>query len=375
MKIVVAPDSYKGSLAVVEVASVMRDAILAVDERIEVVVKPMADGGEGTLDSLIDATGSEKVAALCSGATGRQQTSHFGITPEQTALIEMANIAGLEQVAAAERHPGQTTTIGVGEVMLAAYERGCRSFIVGLGGSATNDGGLGLLQALGMRAFDAQGRELQGFGRDLLKVARVCFEHFLPFADEVQIRIASDVDNPLCGSCGATYVYGPQKGLKQQELAAYDAAMGRFADLVEAEVQVRYQDVAGAGAAGGLGFALLVLGAQLVSGAELVAGLIGLDEALESATAVFTGEGQSDAQTLYGKAPSHVAELAAGHGVPAILISGAVVPERGRLLEKFAGCFSIAPGPISLEECMQDVRKLLFEQTRQITTLLTRIKM
>lgn len=375
MKIVVAPDSYKGSLTAVEVASVMRDAILAVDERIEVVVKPMADGGEGTLDSLIDATGSEKVAVLCSGATGRQQTSYFGITPEQTALIEMANIAGLEQVAAAERHPGQTTTLGVGEVMLAAYERGCRSLIVGLGGSATNDGGLGLLQALGMRAFDTQGRELQGFGRDLLNVARVCFKHFSPFADEVQIRIASDVDNPLCGRRGATCVYGPQKGLNQQELAAYDAAMGRFADLVEDELQVRYQDVAGAGAAGGLGFALLVLGAQLVSGAELVAGLIGLDEALESATAVFTGEGQSDGQTLYGKAPSHVTELAAGHGVPAILISGAVVPERGRLLEKFAGCFSIAPGPISLEECMQDVRKLLFEQTRQIATLLTRIKM
>lgn len=250
--------------------------------------------------------------------------------------------------------------------MIDALDKGCKSIILGLGGSATNDGGLGMLEALGMNARNDKGSEIGPFGRDLLQVAGVSFAGLDKRLASVSIKVACDVDNPLCGNRGASAVYGPQKGATQEQITQYDQVLGKYANLIEAEINKSLQDVAGAGAAGGLGFALLSIGAELVSGAKLLADAAHLKDYIKHADLVLTGEGQSDVQTLYGKAPGYVAELAEVFGVPAVLIYGSLAGNFDALNEKFAGCFSIVNKSLSLEECMKNADELLFEQTRQV---------
>lgn len=365
-KIVIAPDSFKDSLPATQAADIMKKAVCDVLTDCEVITKPMADGGEGTLDALLASSGGKRIPITCTGPLGKKIKTSYGIVNEKMAIIEYAIVAGLAQVPNSQRNPDYTTSFGVGEVMLDALDRGCTTFIFGLGGSATNDGGLGMLQALGMKAWERNDVEVQGFGLDLLDIHKVSFSEMDRRLSSVEIKVACDVDNPLCGARGATVIYGPQKGASVGQVEKYDEALNRFATLIETEIGQSYRDVAGAGAAGGLGFALLTIGARLVSGAKLIADAAGLEESIKYANLVITGEGQSDMQTLYGKAPGYIATLAQNYGVPVVLISGSLAGDLDALRAKFAGCFSIINQPLSLEACIENAEALLYEQTKSI---------
>lgn len=370
MHIVIAPDAFKGSLSAARAAEIMGAAAKGASTTHTTTLKPMADGGEGTLDAILLAEQGTQIEIECQNALGDRITAPYGIIGGDTAIIECAAIAGLPQVPAAQRNPDITTTYGIGEAIIDALDKGCTRIIVALGGSATNDGGLGMLMALGLVAYDSDQVRVGALGRDVAAVRRVDVTNLDPRLAHIEIHIASDVDNPLCGKRGATAVFGPQKGVEPDQVGHYDNALHQFALLVEAEIHQEVKDVAGAGAAGGLGFALLALGAEMASGAALVAETIELEDAVRRADVVLTGEGQSDAQTLYGKAPGYVAAVARECGVPVVLISGSLGGDRADLLAAFSGCFSIIDRPLSLEACMTQAGDLLYEQTKQVVHML-----
>ncbi len=366
MNIILAPDSFKGSLTAMEVAKTMEKAILDLDRSHRVTLKPMADGGEGTSDALLASLSGKQITIDCTGPLGDKISTNYVMLDSKEAVIELANIAGLVQVPLEKRNPDVTTTYGVGEIILDALEKGSTSIILGIGGSATNDGGLGMLLALGMEAWDKEGSPVAGFGKDLHKINRISFKNLDKRMQNIDIKVACDVRNPLCGENGASVVYGPQKGANKQQVSIYDQSLNRYASLIEEIVGSPLKEEPGAGAAGGMGFALLAIGAQLVSGAELLASTMHLEEAIQHADLVITGEGQSDNQTLFGKAPGHVALLAKKHHVTAILLSGSLVGDLDALRERFSGCFSIINKPLTLEESMKEAKNLLYEQTKQI---------
>ncbi|WP_172371746.1 glycerate kinase [Sporosarcina jiandibaonis] len=373
MNIVIAPDSFKGSLTSIQVINIMKKAIKNVNPNYIVIEKPMADGGEGTIESLLTATKGEKFPIKCLGPLGEEIHTIYAIVELNTTVIECASIAGLTQVPINKRNPDITTSFGIGEAIIKALDKGCTSFIIGLGGSATNDGGLGMLLALGMKAWDQYGKEIGPFGRDVHHISRISFSELDSRLAEVDIKIASDVDNPLCGEKGASAVYGPQKGATLAQVKKYDLALDHFGDLIEAAVHKSIKTIPGAGAAGGLGFALLAIGANITSGAELLADAVNMEDAIRNADLVITGEGQSDEQTLYGKAPGYIASLATKHNVPVVLISGSL-KDVEKLSSSFAGCFSIINKPLSLESCMEHADSLLYEQTKQIVQLASVIR-
>lgn len=370
MNIVIAPDSFKGSLTSIEVTKIMERSIKDQYPDYLVTRKPMADGGEGTIDSLLSATKGESISIKCTGSLGKEIDTTYAIIDSETAIIECANIAGLIQVPDHKRNPDHTTTFGIGEAIIDALDKGCTSFIIGLGGSATNDGGLGMLQALGMKAMDESGQEVDRFGKDVHKIKKISFSELDPRLKKVNIKVASDVDNPLCGELGASVVYGPQKGATKEQVEQYDLALNHYGDLVEFAIGKSMKESPGAGAAGGLGFALLAIGADVVSGAKLIADAMNIEEAIQDADLVITGEGQSDEQTLYGKAPGYIASLAKKHHVPVVLISGSL-GNVDKLSELFAGCFSITNRPLTLEECMTQADLLVYEQTKQVVQLVS----
>ncbi|WP_035721909.1 glycerate kinase [Gracilibacillus boraciitolerans] len=370
MKIVIAPDSYKGSLTATEVAITISDAILETGDH-QVICKPMADGGEGTIDAILSASNGENIKLSTSGPLGNTINTNYAMINNSTAVIETALHAGLYQVPTDQRNPDHTTTYGIGEAILDAMDKGCKQIVVGLGGSATNDGGLGLLQALGLKVYNKLGNQLDKYGQDLLKIDSVDVSNLDPRLKTIDFRIACDVENPLYGEMGASAVYGPQKGATPNQVLEYDQALKKYARLIEAILGHEWHDTPGAGAAGGLGFAFLAIGGKLESGgAKLIAESINLEETIKSADLVITGEGQSDEQTLYGKAPGYVADVAHLYNVPTILISGSLGENNQALRDKFAGCFSIVNRPLSLEDCMKNTRTLLAEQTKQIMTLI-----
>jgi len=374
MNIVIAPDSFKGSLTAIQVSDVIENAIKDYNEQFKVIKKPMADGGEGTIDAILSATTGEVISINCTGPLGALiPTSYATIDDGQTAVIECAKMAGLIQVPEEKRNPDHTTTYGIGETILAALDKGCTSIIIGLGGSATNDGGLGMLLALGMEAFDEQGNKVGIYGQDVHKIRSVDFSKIDSRLNDVAIKVASDVDNPLCGTRGASSIYGPQKGATAEQVKSYDQSLYNFSRLVESNLQTSIRDVAGAGAAGGLGFGLLAIGGQLVSGAELLANAIDMETAIQKADIVLTGEGQSDAQTLYGKAPGYIASVAAKYDVPTILISGGI-EEVEQLSHVFAGSFSIINKPLTLQACIEQADTLLYQQTKQVIQLVSTLK-
>ncbi|GGF18037.1 glycerate 2-kinase [Halobacillus andaensis] len=370
MNVVFAPDSYKGSLSSIEVSTIMSKAFQSVEPEVTPIIKPMADGGEGTLEALTQATAHEKVTLSCTGPLGERSESWYISLGDSRAVIEGANIAGLPLVPHEKQNPDATTTYGLGEAIRHALDRGERDLIIAIGGSSTNDGGLGMLQALGMKAYTADGKEAGMFGKDLLTVKKVDFSGLDARLNEATIRIACDVDNPLTGPRGASYVYGPQKGASKQQTADYDQALEAYGQLVEKELDKELAEVPGAGAAGGLGFAFLAMGAHLQSGARLVAEAVDLEEAIKQADLVLTGEGQSDEQTVYGKAPGYVAELARLHEKPVILLSGSLGEDLDELNELFTGCFSILQRPSTLEECIQQAEHNLYQTARQIARLI-----
>ncbi|WP_321914860.1 MULTISPECIES: glycerate kinase [unclassified Paraburkholderia] len=367
--IVIAPDSFKGSLSADGVAAAIAEGIRRVRADADIRIRPMADGGEGTLDAMLSIGGERRVMTV-EGAAGPKRDAAVGLLSDGSAIVETAEIVGITDPVGMGVPVEARSTRGMGEAIRALLDEGVRRFYVALGGSSTNDAGAGLLAGLGLQLFDAAGKPLAPTPQALAQVARVDVSGLDARLREASFVGMSDVDNPLTGEHGATAVFGPQKGVTPEQVAPIDAALGRFADLLEAALGRRVRDEAGSGAAGGLGFALRMLGASFEPGAEVVARTIGLDEALDRADWLITGEGRSDVQTLHGKAPFIACRHAAAVGVPATLLSGAVdAAALPRLAEHFSGCFSPAPGPITLETAIRDAARLLANEAEQLARL------
>lgn len=374
--VVVAPDSFKGSLDAPAVCAALARGLLRVWPDAHLRICPMADGGEGTLDAVLSASAggaARRGTCTVAGAAGTPRDTAYGllVTAEgPTAIIEAAQIVGITDPDGMAAPVAARSTRGIGQLIRKLQDEGVRRFMIGLGGSSTNDGGAGMLAALGLRFEDKNGDEVPPTPRGLASLARVDARALDPRLRECTITILSDVDNPLCGPRGATATFGPQKGVRPEEIAAFDATLAHFAALAERAVGREVAANAGAGAAGGLGFALQLVGGKLRAGAEVVADLVGLDAALDGADWLITGEGRTDSQTLAGKAPFVVAQRARRAGVAPTLLSGAVdtaaLVELGRV---FVGCFALPYGPMSLAECIDRADALLADRAEQIARL------
>ncbi len=372
MKIIIAPDSFKGSLTALEVCEAASRGIAAMGVSIETVSVPMADGGEGTVQSLVDATGGRFVSVRVSCPLGEEIEASYGLLGDGvTAVIEMAAASGLPLVPPGKCNPLYTTTYGTGQLMKAALDAGARKLIVGIGGSATTDGGLGMAAALGARLLDERGEEVAPTGSGLAELASIDLSDFDSRIASADIRVACDVDNPLYGPQGAAYVYGPQKGATPEQVAELDRALAHYADIMAQTLGRDERDVPGVGAAGGLGFALrAVLGAAFRPGIEMVAELSGLEQAVRGADLVITGEGRLDGQSLHGKTPVGVARIAAAAGVPVIALAGSLGEGYQQLYDAgIQAAFSLAPGPLSLQQAMSNAEQLLSARSEDIARL------
>lgn len=329
MKVVIAIDSLKGSLSSMEAGTAIKDGILAAKPDAEVIVKPLADGGEGTTDALIEGMNGERIDLTVTGPMHTPVDAYYGYLKDtNTAVMEMASAAGITLVPDSEKNPLLATSYGVGEMINDAIQRGCRNFIIGIGGSVTNDGGIGMLKALGVRFLDESGEDAGEGGQALAKVARIDVSGMNPLLKECHIQVACDVNNPLCGENGSTYVYGPQKGVTEDMKKTLDEAMAHFARVTSETLENDYMNTPGAGAAGGLGYAFLAYtGAALTPGIELLLDAVGLEEELSGADVVVTGEGRLDFQTAMGKAPVGVARLAKKYNAKVIAFAGSVTKE------------------------------------------------
>jgi len=370
--IVVAPDSFKGSLSASEVAAAVADGIRRVWPDASCIAVPMADGGEGTLDACLSAGGERRRVAV-HGASGAPLGADLGIVERngvRTAIVEIAQVVGITEPVGMAVPVGARTTRGVGELLRAALDLGLRDFFIALGGSSTNDGGAGLLVGLGARLLDADGRDVEPAPRDLSRVRAIDLSAFDPRVRDCRVTLMSDVNNPLAGPRGATAIFGPQKGVTASEHAPFDGAIAHFAAIAETGFGSAAAEKPGAGAAGGLGFAAQLVGGEFRSGAEVVADLLQLDAALAGADWALTGEGRSDAQTLLGKTPYVVAERARRAGVPITLLSGAIDRTALPALDGiFSGCFSLVFGPTTLERAIADAAGLLADSAEQLARL------
>ncbi|MDY5016461.1 MAG: glycerate kinase [Eubacteriales bacterium] len=368
----VAMDSYKGSLSSVEAGSAVRRGILRVLPDAKVVCIPIADGGEGTFDAYLAACGGTRVEKTVSDPRGQAVRAAYARLPDGTAVIEMAASSGLPLVPAAARDPKTASTRGFGELILDALSQGARDFILGIGGSATNDGGAGMLSALGVRFLDGGGAVLPDGGAALEGLARIDLAGLDARLAGCRIRVACDVDNPLCGERGASAVFGPQKGADEADVALLDRALSHYADVAEAALGVSVRDDAGAGAAGGLGFALKAfLGASLVPGVGLLLETAKFDEQLSGCDCVISGEGATDFQTAYGKAPVGVSRRAAARGIPAFLLSGTLGRDYSAVYrEGVTAAFSIADRPMTLEYAIENAAPLLEAAAERLTRTL-----
>ncbi len=362
MKITISPDAFKGSLSALEVAYVIEHALNEVAPEFDTVIKPMADGGEGSLDAVVSATNGFKVPLKIKGPLGTQINSSYGVIKEKIAFIECANTIGISLVPDDLKNPEETSSYGLGEAILSAVKDGYREIVIGLGGSSVNDGGLGMLSALGVRFLDTENKPVGIFGKNLKEVKRVDFT-INPLLKDVKIVVASDVDNLLYGLEGATHIYGEQKGLSAEKVIEYDELLHGYAQIIEKAIGKDLSSLKGSGAAGGVGFALLSINAKIVQGASYIAQLINLEQEIKRSDLVITGEGRSDEQTLFGKAPFYVANLASKYNIPTILISGSVAKEVDLMMNYFTGIFSIINEPMTLEEAMKQTEDLLYQKT------------
>lgn len=360
MKVVIAPDSFKGSLSALQAAQAMALGIRRVRPDADIRLFPMADGGEGTLEAVLAATGGKSFQTLIVGAHGNPLMSAYGLLADGTAVIEVAQVVGITLPGVREVPVAERTTWGIGELLRHCLDQGVRRFMVGLGGSATNDGGVGMLAALGARFFDGTGKPCVPTLQGLSLLVEVDLSRLDARLGESEITVLSDVDNPLCGTLGATAVFGPQKGVAAEEVALYDGILQGFAERCDSQLGRALASEPGSGAAGGLGYALRLMGGRLQSGAETVCALMGIDAALQLADWAITGEGRSDAQTLQGKAPYVVARHARQFAVPVTLISGAIEADAlPHLSDHFDGCFSLLANGISPAQAMRDAAHLL----------------
>lgn len=375
MKVVVAIDSFKGSLSSAEAGNAVKAGVLSAIPDARVIVKPLADGGEGTTDALIDGLGGTRIDLEVTGPMGTPVSAYYGYIPDQkTAVIEMASAAGITLVPDAEKNPLAATTCGVGEMILDAIRRGCRKFIIGIGGSATNDGGLGMLKALGFTFLDENGNDVGEGAQALSKIETISTENADPLLADCQFRVACDVTNPLCGPNGATYIYGPQKGVTKDLLLPIDQSMAHYAKITAQATGTQYLETSGAGAAGGLGFAFLsYLKAALIPGIDLILEAIHLEEELSDADVVVTGEGRLDHQTAMGKAPVGVARLARKYHATVLAFAGSVTKDASTCNDAgIDAFFPVIPGVTTLEEAMdpKNAQENLRATTEQVFRLI-----
>jgi glycerate kinase len=367
MKIVAAPQALKGSLDAPAVGAAIAAGLRRALPAAEIVVLPIADGGEGTVDALVAATGGSLRHARVTGPLGEPVEARFGLLGARpggdgpTAIIEMAAASGLPLVPEGRRDPRLTTTYGTGELMLAALDAGARHLLIGIGGSATNDGGAGMAQALGVRLLDATSHELERGGAALARLMRVEIATLDPRLAAVDVTVLSDVDNPLCGPRGASAIFGPQKGATPALVAELDAALAHYANVLRRDLGVDVANLPGAGAAGGLGAGLMAfLGARLRPGATAVLAAIGFADQLAGAALVFSAEGRVDEQTAMGKSVGAVAQIAREHGVPVIVLAGGLGPGYEALYAR--GVHAVVPladGPRTLAESMAHAAELV----------------
>ncbi len=375
MKVIVAVDSLKGSLSSMEAGNAVCEGILLAHPDAEVIVRPLADGGEGTTDALIEGMGGERICVTVTGPLGKPVKAYYGYMKNtNTAIIEMASASGIVLVSEEEKNPMTATTYGVGELIINAIEKGCRNFIIGIGGSATNDGGIGMLQALGYVFLDKYSQNVGQGAQALGKITSIHTDHVHALLKECTFQVACDVNNPLCGKNGATYIYGPQKGVTEQMKAILDKDMLHFSQITSSHLGNSFAQSDGAGAAGGLGFAFLsYLGAKLTPGIELILNAVNLESVIKDADYVVTGEGRLDHQTAMGKAPVGVAALAKKYNIKVLAFAGGVT--KGAIACNQAGIdafFPIVRGVTTLEEAMkpENARANMIDTVEQVFRLL-----
>jgi len=355
MKIVIAPDHYKESLSALSVATEIEAGFREIFPDADYVKIPMSDGGEGTVEALVAATLGKIIRVRVSGPLGKPVDAFYGLTgDEKTAVIEMAAASGLELIAPAERDPLRASTFGTGELIRAALDAGAKRFIIGIGGSATNDGGSGMVKALGGRFFDERNNELEAGGAALEQLARIDISGLDSRLHECPIDVACDVDNPLIGPDGASSVFGPQKGATLEMVARLDRCLARYAEKIQSDLGVSVADLPGGGAAGGLGAGLFAfLHARLRRGFEIVSDAVGLDRMIADADLVITGEGRIDSQTMRGKTPFGVALTAKRHGKPVIAIAGCLTREASAVYGGgIDAIFSVLSRPCTQQEAL-----------------------
>ena len=373
MKIVIAPDSYKESLTAMAVASAIEAGFREIFPDAEYLKIPVADGGEGTVQAMIDASGGRLVQLRVRGPLGEPVDAFYGIMGDgATAVIEMAAASGLELVPAARRDPLRTTSYGTGELIRDALDAGARRFVLGVGGSATNDGGAGMLQALGGRLLDAAGVELAPGGAALGALHKIDLSGLDARINECVFDVACDVSNPLVGPQGASHIFGPQKGASAEMVETLDASLRHYAVVIARDLGRHVADVPGAGAGGGIGAAMLVfLGGRLRPGSEIVTAAVGLDAAVANADLVITGEGRIDSQTIHGKTPVGVARVAQRHGKPVIAIAGCLAPGADAVHgHGIAAVFGAVSRPCTVEQALADAALNVRVSARNIAAVL-----
>jgi len=372
MKVVIAPDSFKESLSARHVAEAIAAGLITSDPAVQAVALPMADGGEGTLEAIIQGASGRFFTASVVDALGRPCQARWGWLEPETAVIEMASAAGLEQIAPADRDIMRASTRGVGQLVRHALDHGAKRIILTAGGSATNDAGAGMLVELGLKLLDQDGRHLSPHPQDLQRLARLDDSSLDARVHDVQWVIATDVDNPLCGPQGASAVFGPQKGASSAQVEMLDDILCKFAKLSEQILGQKFKDMAGAGAGGGFGFAALAwLGAHIEPGAQMVAKLIRLESHIKDCDLVITGEGRMDGQTLHGKAPMLVMQIAKRHGKPVVAIAGSLGDGYQALYAHgLTAAFSLVSGPMSLQDACVNAGNLLKQRAVDIMRLI-----
>lgn len=355
-KIIIAPDSFKGSLTSAEVANAIELGIKRVAPNCEIVKVPIADGGDGTMDTLVSALGGKKIKIKVHDPLMRPIEAEYGLVKNGgTAVIEMATASGLTLLSKEEQNPSITTTFGTGEIIKDALQRGCRTFLIGIGGSATNDAGIGMLKALGFRFLDKKGEECDVVGNALQSIYSIDETRVSSKVYEAQFTIASDVDNPFSGTNGAAYVYASQKGANNKMVEELDKGLESFRQLIIEKKGIDLNTISGAGAAGGLGGGFVAfLNAQLKPGIEMVLQTIDFENHLQNADFVVTGEGKLDIQTTMGKAASGILDAASKKNIPVIAIGGSVEDKEALLKRGFTSLFSTTPNGMSIEEAMQE---------------------
>ncbi|MBY3788520.1 glycerate kinase [Photobacterium carnosum] len=357
MKIIIAPDSYKESLTAMEVATAIEAGFRQVMPDAEYIKLPMADGGEGTVQSLVDASNGTIIEHQVTGPLSEQVPAFFGIMGDsKTAVIEMAAASGLHLVSPEQRNPMITTSYGTGELILAALDYGVKHIIIGIGGSATNDGGIGMAQALGVQLLDNKGQALGFGGQALAQLASIDITTVDPRLAHIKLEVACDVNNPLCGEKGASHIFGPQKGATPAMVAELDQHLAHYAAIIKRDLAIDVKDMAGAGAAGGMGAALLGLfNAQLRSGIEIVIDAVHLGDIIKDADLVITGEGRIDSQTIHGKTPIGVARTAKKYHKPVIGIAGCLSQDCGVVYDHgIDAVFSVVPTAMNLEQAFKN---------------------